>query len=116
MATNDKILLRGITDKTEDIGVHQITVSDANTYTYTTTDSGSTSYTGTIECTFVALDGTTNATTGILSTTRVYSSDQPVVGWTRKATTAPYFKQGDLSGSISATDGYDVPSVMASDE
>ena len=46
MASNDKVLLRGISDKTEDNTVKQITVTTANAYTYTTTDSGSTSYTG----------------------------------------------------------------------
>jgi hypothetical protein len=46
LSTNDKVYLRGISDKTEDNGVQQVTVSDVNTYTFTTTDSGSTSYTG----------------------------------------------------------------------
>lgn len=116
MASNDKILLRGITDKTEDIGVHQITYINANSYSYTTTDSGSTNYTGTITCTFVALDGTTDAGTGVLSGTRVYATDQPVTGWARKSTSSPYYKEGPLTGSVDSADGYDVTAIMVSDE
>lgn len=115
MATNDKILLRGITDKVEDNTVHQITVTDVNTYTYTTTDSGSTSYTGTITCTFVVLDGITDIN-GEISTSRVYSSDQPVTGWTRKSSGSPYLQQGILTGSVLSASGFDKSAVMISDE
>lgn len=116
MATNDKIVLEGITDKVEDnYTIHQITVTDANTYTYTTTDSGSTSYTGTILATFVALSGLTNAS-GILSTSRVYTSPQPVVGWTRKSTSSPFLQEGVLVGNVSNTSGFDGTAVMLADE
>jgi len=116
MATNDKIYLEGITDKTEDnYTVKQITVLTANTYTYPTTDSGSTSYTGTIKCTFVALNGLTNAS-GILSLSRVYSSTQPVVGWTRKSTSSPFLQEGILVGEVSSTTGFSGTAVMLSDE
>lgn len=116
MATNDKVLIEGITDKEQDNAVHQITVSDANTYTYTTTDSGSTSYTGTITSTFVLLEGLTDSGTGVLTVSRVYSSDQPFTGWTRKSTSAPYFRQADLNGIVSSSDGADITAVMVSDE
>jgi hypothetical protein len=116
MASNDKIILSGITDKTEDnFKVKQITVTDANTYTYTTTDSGSTSYTGTIVSTFVAITGLTGAD-GSISLSRVYSSPQPVVGWTRKSTTSPLLQEGVLVGTISNTTGFDGTAVMLSDE
>lgn len=116
MASNDKIILKGITDKTEDnFKVKQITVTDANTYTYTTTDSGSTSYTGTIVSTFVAITGLTSAA-GSISLSRVYSSSQPVVGWTRKSTTSPLLQEGVLVGTISNTTGFDGTAVMLSDE
>lgn len=115
LETNDKVVIAGITDKKADNGIHQVTVSDANTYTYTTTDSGSTSYTGTIISTFVALSGLTNAS-GLLSTSRVYSSAQPVVGWTRKSTSAPYLQEGILVGEVSATTGFSGTAVMLSDQ
>ena len=211
MASNDKVLLRGISDKTEDDTVHQITVTGTNSYTYTTTDSGSTSYTGTtflvdgqdetsydnspttegtfsggtghsvsdviridggslvtvdavstgvvtqftvnagpdggehtasdtlsqrettgsgtgfsltvdtdnlttiIKSTFVALNGTTDAQ-GEITVNRVYSSDQPVVGWTRKASSSPYYKQGTIVDTIDNINGLNATSVMVSDE
>jgi hypothetical protein len=117
MAVGDKFVLRGITDKKEDNTVQQIvTVPTVDSYTYTTSDSGSTSYEGSITSTFVALDGTTNATTGVLSTARVYSSNQPVTGWTRKSTSSPYYIQGILTGEVDSSDGYNVSAVMISDE
>jgi len=116
LATGDKIIIEGITDKTEDnYSVKTITVTSTTVFTYTTTDSGSTSYTGTITVTFVALNGLTNAS-GILSATRVYSSAQPVIGWTRKSTSSPYLQEGVLVGSVSSTTGFDGTAVMLSDE
>jgi hypothetical protein len=115
MSTNDKVMLRGITDKIEDNTVFLITVNTVNEYEYTTTNSGSTSYTGTITSTFVALDGLANAS-GVLSTSRVYSSNQPVTGKTAKSTIVPFLKQGILTGAISSTTGYDQSAVMTSDE
>lgn len=115
LESNDKVALLGITDKVEDIGIHQITVTDANTYTYTTTDSGSTSYTGTITSTFVALNGTTDGS-GVLSTSKVYPSAQPVVGWTRKSSGSPYLQEGVLVGTVSSTTGFSGTAVMLSDE
>jgi len=116
MATNDKIYLEGITDKVEDnYTVKTITVTGANTYTYPTTDSGSTSYTGTIKCTFVALNGLTNAS-GILSLSRVYSSNQPVTGWTRKSTSSPFLQEGVLVGEVDSSAGFSGTAVMLSDE
>jgi hypothetical protein len=116
MATNDKIVLEGITDKVEDnFTIHQITVTGTNTYTYTTTNSGSTSYTGTILATFVALSGLTNAS-GVLSTSRVYSANQDVIGWARKSTSSPYLQEGVLVGTVNSSTGFDRSAVMLADE
>lgn len=116
LASNDKIYLEGITDKTEDnYTVLQVTVTGTTTFTYTTTNSGSTSYTGTITCTFVALNGLTNAS-GILSTSRVYSSNQPVTGWTRKSTSSPFLQEGVLVGTVNSSTGFSGTAVMLSDE
>jgi len=116
MATNDKIFLEGITDKVEDnYTVKQITVLTTTTFTYTTTDSGSTAYTGTKTVTFVALNGLTNAS-GILSTSRVYSSNQPVTGWTRKSTSSPFLQEGVLVGEVDSSAGFSGTAVMLSDE
>jgi hypothetical protein len=115
MATNDKITIAGISDKTVDNAIHQITFIDANSYSFPTTDAGSTSYTGTIVSTFVALNGLTGAG-GDLSTSRVYSSAQPVTGWTRKSSGTPYLQEGVLIGTISSTTGFNGTAVMLVDE
>lgn len=114
MATNDYIqITQG--NLTANRGVFQVTVTGANSYTYTMSSSPGSSPTGTIKATFVALTGTTNGS-GILSTTRVYSVDQPVIGWTRKASGSPYLQQGLLTGTITTGGGFDGTAVMISDE
>lgn len=85
LATNDKVVIRGASHQ-QNNGSHTITVTGTNTYTYTMSSAPGSNPTGTIKSTFVALDGIVNTTTGILSTSRVYPSTQPVRGWTRKST------------------------------
>lgn len=114
MATNDKVVLAGISDKTSDNGIRQITVTGVNTYTYPTTDSGSVSYTGTIQSTFVALSGLTDVN-GTLSISRVYPSNQPIGGWVRKSTSAPYLQQGVLIGTVDSGTGFSGTGVMLAD-
>jgi hypothetical protein len=117
MASNDKVLISGdATTEPEYIGVKQITFVDVNSYSYTVSGTPTTPASGTITSTFVALQGTTDGVTGVLSTTRVYGSNQPVVGWTRKSSTAPYYKQGSLTGEISSSTGYIVSAVMPLDQ
>jgi hypothetical protein len=115
LESNDKVAISGITDKTEDNGLRQITVTGVNSYTFVTTNAGSTSYTGTIRSTFVAISGLTNAS-GLQTTSKVYPSNQPVIGWTRKSSGSPYLQEGVLVGTISSTLGFEGTAVMLSDE
>lgn len=118
MLTDDKVLLAGITDKTEDNAVQTITKLTDNTYSYTTTNSGSTSYTGTITATFVYLKG--NATGGAgsntISMTRSISSSQSAIGWARKGTSAPFYKPGPISGTVSSTADTSFTAIMVLDQ
>lgn len=118
MATNDQVNITGITDKTEDNGVHTITWISANSYSYTTTDSGSTSYTGTIKSTFVFLKGLATAGTGSneISMSRSIPSNQPVTGWARKSTSAPYYKEGAISGTVLSSGDTTFSPVLISDD
>lgn len=115
LATNDKVVISGITDKTEDNGVHTITVTGSNSYTYTTTDSGSTSYTGTIISTGVLFEELTDVN-GEVSDTRSFSLDQPITGWVRKSTSAPYFKQSNIDITVDSADGVTQTIQLISDE
>lgn len=100
LVTGDYVNLSGITDKTEDnYGAFQVTRTDANTYTYQTTDSGSTSYTGTIKATGALINGTTDAN-GDISRSRTFGANQPIRGFIRKSSASPRFKTFDLSGNI----------------
>ena len=105
MVTNDQVLISGITDKIADNIPHTITRTSDDAYTFTTTDSGSTSYTGTIKCTFVFLKGIADAGTSSneISMSRSIPSTQPVTGWARKASGVPYYKQGIISGNVVST-------------
>lgn len=104
MATNDKVLIKGASHS-QNNGVFTITVTNANEYTYTMSSAPGSNPTGTIKATFVALEGLTDAS-GNISTSRVYSSDQPVSGWARKSSAAPYYKEALLGGSVDNITGY----------
>jgi hypothetical protein len=114
LSTNDYVAIDGA-DQPEYNGVKLITVTGANSYTYTVSGTPATPATGTIESTFVALYGLTDSN-GVVSTSRVYSADQPVIGWTRKSTSSPYYKEGTLIGTISSATGFNSTAVMVSDE
>lgn len=113
----DKAELKGITDKTEDNVVQTVvTVPTAGTYTYTTTDSGSTSYTGTILETAVFIDGLTDIN-GDITDSRTFPSNQIIDGFVRKASASPRFKPFDLAGNtINSTAGVTINVRMNLDE
>jgi len=116
-SVGDKVQIKGITDKTEDNIIHTIaTVPGANSYTYTTTDSGSTSYTGTILATAVYIDGVTNGS-GDISDSRVFASNQPIDGYIRKSSASPRFKSFNLAGNtINSSTGLTINVRMVLDE
>ncbi len=116
MESGDKVSIKGITNATEDNnGVRSITVTDANTYTFTSSGSGTLTYTGTITSTWVAIEGTTDAS-GNASRTKSYSTDQPVDGWIRMSTTSPRYKSFPIAGTIDAADGLTVNVQLILDE
>lgn len=113
LATNDYIVIKSASLAANN-GVFQITVSDANTYTYTMASSPGSNPTGP-KATYAALYGLTDAS-GNLSTSKVYSSSQPVSGIVRKSTSAPLYKTALLGGSVSNTTGYSANVQMIADE
>jgi hypothetical protein len=95
--------------------VFSITVTGANTYTYTVDDSPTTPATGTITATTVILDGTTDSNGQVSTSTFNYAGAQPVLGKVRKGTSAPLYKNAPLVGSITSA-GYDVSAFLVPDE
>jgi hypothetical protein len=114
MLTNDKVLIEGAS-LAANRGVFTITVTDANTYTYTMASTPGSNPTGTITSTWAALYSTTDAN-GQISMSRVFSVDQPVSGWARKSTSAPYYKTGPISGTIDSGTGASLTALLLSDE
>jgi hypothetical protein len=114
MLTDDKVLIDGASID-DNNGVHSIVVTSVNQYTYLMGSSPGSNPTGTITSTWTALYGTTDAN-GQISMSRVFSVDQPVSGWARKATSAPYYKTGPISGTIDMNLGVSLTSLLLSDE
>lgn len=115
-STNQKVLIRGA-DQSEYNGVKQITVSGADTYTFTVSGSPATPATGTPECTGVIIDGLTNVS-GVITDSRPYSSNQPVTGFARRASAGygTLYKSSPISGTINAASGLDLTVLMIPDE
>lgn len=114
MTTGDYVLIKDAS-LDDNNGVFQITVNTASEYEYIMGDTPGSSPTGDITSTFVALFGETNASTGVLSTPRVYPSDQPVTGYAAKASASPYWKRFPLVGTVDSADGVSLTAVMLPD-
>ncbi|REK56945.1 MAG: hypothetical protein DWQ49_09565 [Bacteroidetes bacterium] len=99
LATNDEVKIQGA-DQEEYNGVKTITVTGTDTYTYTVSGSPTTPATGTIDSTFVVLNGLTNASGVVEDTGFNFTSNQPVTGRVRRGTSATYYKTSAISGTI----------------
>jgi hypothetical protein len=114
MLTNDYVVIKGA-NQPEYNGIHQITRVDDDTFTYAVTGTPATPATGTITTTGAPLYGLTDSS-GNLSTSRVYGSSQPIVGWARKATSGTKYKPASISGTISNTLGFSATVQLIPDE
>ena len=114
LATSDKVWIQGAS-LSENNGVFTITVTDANTYTYTMGSSPGSSPTGTITSTFVFFKGLTDVN-GEISITKSVPANQSVEGWARKSTSSPRYKQGPLVGTVSASADTTLTGVLVLDE
>ncbi len=114
MATNDVVVISGAS-LTANNGIFTITKIDANSYSYTMGSTPGSSPTGTIKSTFVVLSGLTDAS-GNITMSRVFPSDQPINGWVRKSTTAPFYKTGPIGGTVSSATGFTANVQLISDD
>jgi len=115
LASGDKVDISGVTNGANYNGAKQITVTDANTYTYVLAAIQASPATGTIISTFIALEGLTDAA-GIVSTSRTYASDQPITGWVRKSTASPFYKQAGINNTITSGGGLSAFALLILDE
>lgn len=114
MATNDKVIIRGASLDANN-GVFTITKINNDSYSYTMGSSPGSNPTGTIKSTFVVLNGTTTGS-GEITMSRIFPSSQPVVGRIRKSSSAPYYKQANITGTVSSSTGAYFTGVMISDD
>lgn len=114
LATNDKVVIYGASHVANN-GVFAITNTGTNTYTYTMGSAPGSSPTGTITSTFVVLEGDTNGS-GQVTMSRVFASAQPISGWARKSSTAPYYKTGPINGTVSSSTGAELSAVLVADQ
>lgn len=116
LSNGDEVVIRGA-NQNEYIGVHTISNVTTNTYDYTIVGTPTTPATGTIKSTFVLLSGLTDIN-GEISTSRTYTVNTPIStnSKARKSTGSPYYKTGDIVGTVDKDNGANITVVMLSDE
>ena len=115
LASNDYVEILGANESDYN-GVHQITVINSGSYSYEITGTPTTPATGTIVATFAPIFGTTNSS-GYISASKSYTSNQPITGKVRYSTPpGPYYKSSPIAGTIDNTAGLQVTIQMIPDE
>jgi len=114
LATNQYVVIRGATEEGYN-KVAQITVTGANSYTYSVDSGLSSPATGSPVSTGVLVYGTTGAP-GTVTDTRTLSASQPVTGWARKSTSSPLYKTAPITGTASSSADTTLTAVMIGDE
>ena len=95
-------------------GVYTTTWVSTTVVTYTMASDPGASDNG--DAAFVFLKGTSHASTGILSMSRTFAGTEFAEGWARKASGAPYYKNGGISGSVSASTGLETTARLPDDQ
>ena len=114
MVTGDLVVIENAVQN-EYNGIQTITVVDVNSYTYITNGAPVSPATGTILATTAFISGLTDVN-GKITDTRAYTVDQSLGGRVRKSTISPFYKTGDIVGTIDKDNGLSLTIVMLSDE
>lgn len=93
----------------------QITVTGVNAYTYAVDSGLSSPATGTPVSTGAIISGTTDGS-GNISDSRTLSTAQPITGYARKSTSAPFYKSGRINGTVDNVNGVSFNIILISDE
>ncbi len=103
LATGNKVRIKNAAEP-EYNGVKTITVTGASAYTYPVSGAPASPATGTILSSLVIIDGLTNSS-GIVTDTRSFASDQPFTGVVRKGTSSTVYKSSPVTGTVDSTAG-----------
>lgn len=114
LSNGEKVSIEGA-NQSEYNGRHTISNVSSNAYDYTVSGTPTTPATGTILSTAVIIDGTSDSG-GLISDTRSYSSDQPIVGRVRDSSSSPFYKTSLITGSIDKDNGISILVQMVGDE
>lgn len=101
LKTGDQIFVTG-SNQSDYNGLHIVTVTTINAYTFTVAGSPTTPATGTIVASSVIIQGLSNAS-GFISAEIDYSTNQPVTGYVRDAAGGTKYKESPLQGTITAS-------------
>lgn len=112
--TGNKVRIRGA-DQPEYNGLFEITVTGANTYTYTVSGTPVSPATGSPVSALVIIDAATDVN-GEVSDTRSWGSNQPFVGRVKRGSTVPTYKIQPVSGTIDSANGASVKAPLTSDD
>jgi hypothetical protein len=116
MVVNDKIEVSQSASEFLNRGVQTISaVNGVNEYEYEMAGTPGGSPTGTITVTLIILTGLTDVN-GLISASRTFGSNQPVIGRARAATTPPFYVTGNLSGVIDTGSGLNSTIQMILDQ
>jgi len=114
LITGDEVVISGAVQNNYN-RIKNITVTNANAYTFPI-DSGTVSpATGTITATMVLLNGLTD-TNGEISDTRTFSANQAVSGDADKGLSAPVFNPGVVAGNVDKDNGLTIEVFLNPDD
>lgn len=114
MANGDLVVIENANEN-EYNGVQTISNVTINAYDYTIATTPSSPATGTILATTAIISDLTDID-GKVTDTRTYSIDQPLGGRVRKSTTSPFYKTGNIVGTVDKDNGVPLTIVMQTDE
>lgn len=113
LATNDYVVIRGAQPDGYNKQA-QITVTGANSYTYSVDSGLSSPATGSPVSSYAPISGTTNAS-GQIQSSKTWPAAQSLVGWARKTSASPYYKTAPISVA-DASSGSSTTALMILDE
>jgi hypothetical protein len=113
LASNDYVVVRGASDQYFN-KTAQIAVTSPTIFTYTVNVDAGASAGGTPVFSYCPLSGLTDGL-GVITSDKVWPASQGLTGWTRKSTSAPFFRQSALSITDAST-GTDLLVVLQADE